>query len=67
MRLVKGMVTRGVCEMGVAATKRGRTAMMVASEKCILSRLAELKGNVIVEIRKGEEESFKAAKDGPER
>jgi hypothetical protein len=37
-----GMVTRGDCASGVAEAKRGTTAMIVASEKRILSGQVEL-------------------------
>ena len=44
VRLDKGMVMRGFCAMGEAAARRGRTAVIVVREKCMLSRLAELNG-----------------------
>jgi hypothetical protein len=37
-----GTVMRGDCASGVAEAKRVTTAMIAASEKCILSRRAEL-------------------------
>jgi hypothetical protein len=37
-----GIVTRGDCTIGVAEAKRGTTAMIVANDKCIVSRRAEL-------------------------
>ena len=38
------MVIGGLSVVGAAETRRGVTARIVAREKCILSRLAELKG-----------------------
>ena len=62
----KGMVMRGFCAMGEAAAKRGKTAMIVAREKCILRRLAELKRRPSSYEKSNEvkRESFKATEDG---
>jgi len=56
VRLFKGMVRCGFCEVGAAETRRGTTARTVAREKCILSRLAELKGaSKLLKMDRGED------------